>query len=363
MTSTSFKSLSKRLAFADFETKAIGPRPAYPPVPVGLSLLLPGASRPTYHAWGHPEGNNTTKNKVQALLKSVMRDYVTCWHNAGFDLDVAETYMCAPWPAEWHDTLLLAFLEDPGAATLSLKPLAEKWLGEPPEERDRLKEWILEHIEAATPKTWGAYIGEAPVKIVAPYANGDVTRTKKLFMKLAPEIMAETGHRARAYVRELKTTKALIRVERRGLPVATRKLGTDIAKYGAVKQDIEQKLMTWLKVPKAGREEFKWSGTNFAEQFVRSGRVEALPETEKGNPSTSAESLALVLPPGIAHEFEVRAQLHTCLNTFMAPWHQLGCDNAGLFLRASTRLPRTTTASATKARARAGCRRRPTCRT
>lgn len=327
---TSFKQLSSRAAFLDFETEAIEPRPKYPPSPVGLAMLLPGDARPRYYAWGHPTGNNTTRGEVVKRLAEVMRDYVTVWHNGAFDLDVAETHFGIAWPEEHHDTLLLAFIEDPDAATLSLKPLAEKWLGEKPTERDRLRDWVIEHVPGATPKNWGAFIAKAPADIVAPYACGDVARTKKLFTYLGPRVLADERLN-RGYERERKLTRVLIRMERRGLPVATQRLAKDIKAYTETKAAIEQKLMTWLKVPKREREDFKWSGANFAEQFIRSGRVAALPETEKGNPSTSAESLAEVLPPKIAHEFEVRAQLATCLNTFMTPWYESGRDNGGRF--------------------------------
>ena len=330
MTSRSSRVPSKRLAFLDFETESIQSRPQYPPRPVGLAALLPGWSRPRYLAWGHPAGNNATRGEARAILAEAYLSTTTVWHNAAFDLDVAETHMGMPWPAEHHDTLLLAFVEDPDAATLSLKPLAEKWLSEPPTERDRLKEWILENVPESTPKTWGAYISLAPPAIVGPYAIGDVTRTKKLFNYLAPKILADE-RLSKGYDRERRLTRVLVRMERRGTPVDTRRLEKDLVTYGAAKSQIESKLMTWLKVPKRERETFKWSGVNFAEQFVRSGRVAALPVTEKGNPSTSAESLAEVLPPKIAHEFEVRAQLQTCIGTFMTPWYEAGRDNGDLF--------------------------------
>lgn len=330
MTSTSSGQRLKKLAILDFETEAIQPRPLYPPRPVGLAALLPGWSRPRYLAFGHPSGNNSTREEAIDVLAKAVRETTTVWHNAGFDLDVAETHLGIRWPAEHHDTLLLSFIEDPDAATLSLKPLAERWLGEPPTERDKLKEWILEHVPEATPKTWGAYISKAPGNLVAPYAIGDVVRTRKLYRYLMPRIAVDE-RLLRAYERERKLTQGLVRMERRGLPVATRRLARDVVTYTDAKRGIEHQLLRWLKVPKREWDEFKWSGSKFAEQFVRSGRVEELPETEKGNPSTSAESLAEVLPPKIAHEFEVRAQLATCLNTFMEPWLASGTLHDDLF--------------------------------
>ena len=100
--------------FLDFETEAIDARPKYPPVPVGLAIYDPEGEYPDgYHAFGHATGNNTTKDAVQKILEMIYEsDREICFHNAMFDLDVAETHLDCPIPdhRRVHDTLILAFL-------------------------------------------------------------------------------------------------------------------------------------------------------------------------------------------------------------------------------------------------------------
>lgn len=336
-----------QVAVVDFETKKIDPRPHYPPKPVGVAIKLPRERVGKYWAFGHPNGtNNCTERQARDALRQAMRDHVCLFHHAGFDLDVAETHWELRWPAEHHDTLIMAFLHDPDSDSLSLKPLAERHLGEPPDEQNRLHDWIVQNVvdpktgRSPTKKTAGAFISEAPgVDLVAPYALGDVGRTERLFKFLWDDI-ADT-RLSEAYTRERKLTRTLVRMERRGVPVDVRLIEADIARYELIKRELESWLLRKLKVPKKfhgdvldnydEQEHFKWGGKGFAEQLVSSGLVESLPLTDKGNPSTSAESLITVMPPKLAKEFEVRAQLATCLQTFMRPWLAMGRETGGLF--------------------------------
>lgn len=336
-----------KVAVVDFETDKISPRPHYPPKPVGVAITLPHEKKGKYMAWGHPPGmgNNCSKRDAEKALKQISSEYIMLCHHAGFDLDVAETHMGVSWPATHHDTLLMAFLHDPDSYSLSLKPLAERHLGEPPEEQDRLKDWIMTNVidpetgKAPTKKTAGAFISLAPVALVAPYAIGDCTRTRGLFNFLWKDV---AGSRlVEAYNRELKVTRTLVKMERQGVPIDLKLLGADIGLYEARKRELEEFLLKKLKVRKALRdqvldhyddqEDFSWGGKNFAELLVSSGLVSHLPLTEKGNPSTSAESLLQVMPAKLAKEFEVRAQLQTCLATFMRPWFKQAKETNGFF--------------------------------
>jgi DNA polymerase I-like protein with 3'-5' exonuclease and polymerase domains len=341
------KAVAPHVVVVDFETDAIAPRPHYPPVPVGVAITLPTEKKGRYLAWGHPDGmgNNCTKKEAVKTLKQVARDHLILCHHAGFDLDVAETHMDISWPSHWHDTLLMAFLHDPDSDSLSLKPLAERHLDEPPTEQDTLKEWIMENVidpdtgKAPTKKTAGKFICKAPVSLVAPYAIGDCTRTRGIFQHLWEDIM--TTRLKEAYFRELKVTRTLIRMERRGVPIAVKKLQEDLKDAEGMKATVEIPLLRKLKVPKSQhhdivyhydeQEDFKWSGKGFAERLVSSGLVTHLPLTEKGNESTSAESLIQVMPPKLAKEFEVRSQLQTCISTFMKPWLAQARETKGLF--------------------------------
>lgn len=321
----------KRIAIADFETDAIATRPLYPPKPVGLALLVPG-QKPFYHAWGHPTGNNSSRADAVNHYKSLMREgYVFVWHHAGFDLDVMETHCGVDWPTEHHDTLLLAFLNDPRARTFSLKPTAERLLGEAPTERDALKEWILGNVPGAKPKTWGAHISKAPGQLVGKYACGDVTRTRDLFKLFAKKVLSDP-EQLRAYDRERRLTRLLIKMERRGVPVATRRLKKDVPKFEKGLGLLETQLMDRLKVPKSKRDDFTWSGERFADQLERCRAVKEWILTDKGNRSTGIDSLKEVgVEKALVHELETRAQLQTCLSTFMRPWLASGLSHKDRF--------------------------------
>lgn len=167
----------------DFESDAIDSRPNYPPEPCGLAVYEIGKD-PYYMAWGHPIENNIDKAfatiELAALLEDPENEFI--FHNAPFDCAIIEEKLGleVPWERV-HDTMLLAFLSDP-FGELSLKPLAEKLLGEPPTEQEAVRDWLVRHgICRANDKSWGAYISKAPGKLVGTYAVGDVVRTWNLF--------------------------------------------------------------------------------------------------------------------------------------------------------------------------------------
>lgn len=329
----------KKVFAADFETHKIEGRPVYPPRPVGLAIWDP-RERPVYHAWGHPCENNSTPEKALRHIKSLYREgYVGIWHNAGFDLDVGESHLLLPWPAEHHDTLILAYQNDPRAPTFSLKPQAELLLGEPPTESNRLRDWIIENVpEAKRAKTkWGAYIALAPGKLVGDYAIGDVRRTYRLFRHFQKTVLADPEQR-RGYERERKLTRVLIKMERRGVPVATDRLKKDVPKFERLLEKQQLMLMDRLKVAKSRRDDFKWSGEGFADQLERARVVKEWIMTKptkthpEGSRSTGIDSLKEVgVDPGLLHELEVRSQLQTFLSTFMKPWLEQGLNNGGRF--------------------------------
>jgi DNA polymerase I len=301
-------------AFLDFETYKIEPRPAYPPKPVGLAWLVD--DKKGYEPCRSPSDRIACTKLIRKFERA---GHTPVFHNAKFDLDVAEVHLGCTWPAYHHDTLILAYLLEPRAPTFSLKPLAEKYLGEKPVERDKLRDWILENVPKATEKTWGAYISEAPFEMVKPYAIGDVVRTQKLFNFFMRQLKKD-DRMMKAYTRELRLTRVLVKMERRGVPVAVRRLSRDLKIWKDRKDNLETSLMKTLKVARADKEEFKWAGKNFAEQVVRSKLVKKLPLTPKGNPSTSTDNLGPLLPPKFASKLELRSQLQTCISTFAEPW-------------------------------------------
>ena len=135
----------------DFETLPIGQRPDYPPRPVGLALHLPGMA-PFYLAWGHATGqNNCTESDAREWLGKVWQSpYPVLCHNAKFDMAVATEALglpMLPWQRV-HDTMFLAYLADPHSRSLGLKDLAHDLLGQAPDERDTVADWVMTNGKA-----------------------------------------------------------------------------------------------------------------------------------------------------------------------------------------------------------------------
>ena len=231
----------RKVAVVDFETFPIRTRPDYPPDSVGVALWVPG-KKPCYLAWGHPGGGNTcTKADGRAALAEIWdSDLDVLFHSSKFDCCVAEERMnLAPLP--WkrvHDTMPMLFLDNPRAPTFSLKPSAERLLGEPPSERDAVEDWLMEHqpvlgVRLSKSKKSenyvGAYIAYAPVELVGPYAIGDVTRTRKLACKLYPDL--KRRGMVEAYDRERRLGPVVREMEERGIRVDLKALKKDVLTY------------------------------------------------------------------------------------------------------------------------------------
>jgi DNA polymerase I-like protein with 3'-5' exonuclease and polymerase domains len=237
-----------RVFTIDFETYGIQRRPEYPPKPVGVSIMKPGQKKSRYYAFAHPEQNNCGIAEAKAALQEAWDSKGgLLFHNGKFDLDVAMTHFGLPMPA-WsriQETMFLLFLNNPYSVDLKLKPASERLLGMRPEERDVVKEWVLDNVPEMQrgypwPKTnhwgrkfkkpeWGAYICRAPGAMVGKYADGDVTRTKALYDKLWPEIQARGM--GPAYDTERELMPILLENERAGVRLdlpAARKAHADL---------------------------------------------------------------------------------------------------------------------------------------
>ena len=172
----------------DFETKKIENNAPITPIPVGLSIKTDDLPA-TYFSWAHPTGNNSTKLDVLHKLDSIWAsNHALLAHNAKFDIRICVEHFDLQYPPveRVNDTMIMAYLHDPREESFALKYLADKYLNMPPDEQQDLKNYILKHVKGATEKTWGAYISEAPGNIVEPYADGDTTRTYKLYQYLLP---------------------------------------------------------------------------------------------------------------------------------------------------------------------------------
>lgn len=310
--------MTKRQAIADFETEAIGPRPSYPPRPVGLALV--DGRQKTYFAFDHKNGKNThsMRQARQALATLWQDDDVELvFHNSKFDVDVAMTH----WgfePLPWqrcHDTLFQLYLDDPRAASLSLKPSSERILGLPPQEQDAVHDWLVANgIVKNRQKDWGAYICEAPPEVVGPYAIGDCTRTQKLFKHLAPSLKRR-GMQA-AYDRERRLMPILLESETKGVRVAHERLLGDVKKYRAAQGILDQWLRRRLKASAGMNLD---SAEELADHLDRANLVTDWVITPGGARSTAAKNLR-INDQRVKDALTYRSKLLNSLETFMEPW-------------------------------------------
>lgn len=318
--------MTKRVVAVDFETAAIQPRPAYPPRPVGVAIG--DGRRRQYLAWGHPEGNNSTIAAAAQQLDVYWRnpEVELVFHHSKFDLDVAETWLKLrppPWQ-RCHDTLFLLYLDDPRAPTFALKPSAERLLRLPPEEREAVREWLVERdVVRRNDRNWGAHICHAPAKLVGAYALGDVDRTLKLFGLLLPQV-AKRGMLA-AYDRERRLLPMLLDNERQGVRVDLRRLSADARLYGRTLEQVD----AWLRRRLRSKGLDLDSDEQLADALDAAGLVTEWVQTAKGHRSTSRRNLRLT-DQAVSGALVYRGVLATCLRTFMLPWLAQATETTGV---------------------------------
>lgn len=314
----------------DYETRQSLARPNYPPEPVGLSAKK-NNQKSYYTAWGHPSGNNCDhKGYAYAALQAAW-DGEMIFHNAKFDLAVANERHNMPLPS-WdrvHDTMILIFLHDPNTRFAGLKPYAEKLLGLPPEEKDAVAQWLWENkvITKSQLTKAGAYISQAPGDVVAPYANGDVDRTKAIFDILHPKVL-EAGM-GEAYDRERRLLPLLLRNEQQGIRVDTQRLEKDVRFYRWWMEKIDGYLHRRLKNKDINLDaDQQLMGALIAADEVI---VKKLKRTKDGGWSAAAENLLPAMKdPILWRLLKYRGQLGTYLKTFMEPWLTMAQESGGL---------------------------------
>ena len=296
----------------DFETEAIDGNPVHtPPIPVGVAIYVPG-KEPRYLAWGHPTGNNCTREEAVQALRAVW-DGPLLFHNAPFDLSVAFKHLGLPWPSnplDVHDTMYLVFLKDPYARTFSLKPSAERYLDMPPSERDDVRDWVLAHVPGATSKSWGAHISKAPGELVGKYAIGDVVRTYQLFKKLLPEVPLAP------YQREQWLMPVMCEASRRGIHIDRERLAEDLEDFKIGRTRATNAIFSLL-----GQDFNLDSDRELANVLDQVGAVESWVYTEKGARSVARKNLHLKPEFGeLTKLLSYRGMMNTCIGTFAEPW-------------------------------------------
>ena len=308
----------KPLPTIDFETHAINGSPAFnPPEPVGVSVRLPDLGT-VYLGWGHPEGNNCTKQDAYNLLEKVWDEHVG--HNATrFDIPVGMKHFGLPEPKRVEDTLYQLFLHEPLSPNLSLKPSAARLLNMPATEQDAVRQWLIAHgVVGSTDKDWGAHIAKAPGGLVGTYANGDTNRTWLLHELLYPKII-DAGM-SEAYERELQLAPILNANELEGVWVDLPRLERDSVIYEAAYARVNKEI---IKLLKCSPDINLNSGEELAAAIQSSGKcdISRWPKTPTGKLSTAVDNLFVAITdPKLYKLLAYRSPLHTCLTTFMRPW-------------------------------------------
>jgi DNA polymerase I-like protein with 3'-5' exonuclease and polymerase domains len=321
----------------DFETWGIEDRPAYPPLPCGVSIKWPG-SPARYYAFGHREGNNCSWGEATAALaRAYAHPDGVCCQNGKFDVDVAEVHLGLPVPRwqDLHDTMFLIFLDDPHQQELGLKPTVQRLFGEPPAERDAVIDWLVEHQPVPGVKISRSkqsdhyamkYLPLAPGGLVGEYANDDTTDTERVFDHLYAKTV-ERGMLA-AYDRERRLMPILLKMERRGLPVDLERLAKDVETYSWWQLKLDEWLKRYLKAPDVNLD----SGEQLMEAMAAAGKVDltVAPRTATGKLASNKDALLVAVSDVLLLALlRYRAQLKTALGTFMKPWLRMAQATGG----------------------------------
>jgi len=312
----------------DLETKSIESRPYYPPVPVGVAVRdLLGNKK--YYAFGHTEGNNCSVGTAREVVKDIYRSGMpVVFHNNSFDTDVIETHWGLSPPSTVEDTLYLSFLQNPHEETLALKPLAEVYLDMPPEESDRVKDWVLSNIPEAKrkPSSWGEHMWKCPPSILGPYAIGDVDRTYRLWDKIRPEI-ADRGMLP-AYRRELALTPITLEMERSGVRVDMDRLKECLHVFEKMDKDLVRRICKRLRIspgdmdnPDVKKRFNVDSGAQLAKALIASNKLDSIIKTPTGKVSTKVENLkATCNDKRLLDLLAIHSVIKKYTSSFIIPW-------------------------------------------
>ena len=317
----------------DFETEPIHPRPHYPPRPVSVAIWEPGR-KPEFWAWGHPTENNCTRERVAARLRDVWRSgRELLFHEAAFDLDVAEVHFglaLPPWH-RIHDTIYQLFLADPNAEALGLKPASEKYLGWPQEDQEPLKRWIKANVPEMKGKRvgWEAYLCRLPGDMAADRAIGDVRRTRAFH-----ELLYEPSE---AYDRERRLLPVRLSMERRGIPVDVAGLEQDHWDGQRMLRRVDRWLRTTLRAPDLDidkREQLAdaLEAVGCVDEWLMTAPTKTRPN---GTRRTGWEALREVCKDrDLVDVLRYRGILRTQVKTFAEPWLKQARETDGrVFVR------------------------------
>jgi DNA polymerase-1 len=178
---------------------------------VGLGVAW-GPGQAAYIPISHTEGDQLPWGQVRNAIQPFFADpsLPKLGHNTKYDLTVCLQHgLDVAGPI--HDTMVLAWLLDPGSRSLGLKAQAAAELGV---QMTELSEIIGTGKKQIT-------IDQAPIPLVASYCGADVDSTIQLFGKLAPRVK-ESGVWPIYEEIELPLLPVLTDMERAGILLDTR---------------------------------------------------------------------------------------------------------------------------------------------
>ena len=294
--------MNHQVTTLDFETKGIEGNPLiHPPKPVGLAVRLPDGSLDYL----------TCPQQMRNAFGDAVHRGPVLFHNAPFDLSVARSHLGIDWP-HWsriHDTMYLVYLADPYAKTYSLKPSAERYLGLPPEEQDAVRLWILANVPKATDRNWGAFICDAPLELLAPYAKKDVEITFRLWEELYPKTQIEP------YDRERELMPILAAATIKGVRCNTPALEQGLERYTSALEHVDHLLRATLQAPSLNPA----SSQQLAQALDDLGLVDDWVLTPTGARSCDMKNLQ-VKDPNVMNLLKYRSTLKTLNGTFFKGW-------------------------------------------
>lgn len=305
-------------------TKIIKGAPIHAAVPVGVALGIPGQAR-VYLAWGHPEGNNCTKEQARAVLEKYWDEIFITHNGLIFDIPVLAHHLDLPErdPLLTHDTLFSSYLQNPHARSLSLKDLANDLLGIAPDEQQDMYDWIMDNVaDCRSRKECGAYIANTPVSMSGPYAIGDIYRTRELH----DFNLATISDMQEPYDRERRLAPILSRMQNGGILVDEARLKDDCHKANIKRALLDQLIRQHLKVGP----DFEVKDAALCARLKELG-YEGFLLTPKGKPSMGKPSLEAVLEndPVLKSLLASRSLYDTLIGTFMEPWLRYCQSNGG----------------------------------
>jgi DNA polymerase I len=199
---------SKLFAF-DTETTSLDARSAEL---VGISVAVE-AGRAYYVPVGHQIGDQPPKERVMEVFKRVLAsDALKVAHNWKFDLVVCESLGLA-LEGPYLDTLLAAYLLQPGSRSFSLAELAFQEFSE---EMQPISELIGTGRSQIT-------FAEVPIPAAAAYSAHDADITLRLYHAFVPRLKEEGLDRVLEEI-ELPLVPILAAMERRGIRIDSKYL-------------------------------------------------------------------------------------------------------------------------------------------